>query len=458
MNNDQIKKLKILVVEDDPQQRNLVSSILKSVGYEVEAVESAESAILALKSDKGFELVFSDWKLGSMTGMEVLKYARQHRPDIGFAIATAYGTIAHAVDAIEAGADDYLSKPFQRQELLLCINKIANAYHLRRTNSDLNTQLSNQGSLVDLVGSAPCMQKVYERIERVSATSATVLITGESGTGKELTARALHKLSDRNSQAFIAVNCGAIPESLAEAELFGARKGAFTGAVKDSPGLLLSADKGTLFLDEVGELSQNVQTKLLRFLQEGTITPVGDNKEIKVDARVITATHRNLLNMVKDGTFREDLYYRLNIVPIDMPPLRNRREDIPSLVQFFLKKFEDSYGFSLPDLSKTVLQALLDYSWPGNVRELSNRIERLVLLGDESALIDELSQIHDNTNSTIQNQDFEIPDGGINWELFEKQCLQQALDKFNGNRAKAAQLLGMSYKTFDYRARKFALI
>lgn len=452
------KNLQVLLVEDDAQQRDIIASIMRSENYKVQATASAEEAMLALKADKlkqNIDVVFCDWKLGSLNGIDVLNYARKHHPNIGFAIATAYGTIAHAVEALSAGADDYLAKPFQRQELLLCLDKAHKAKQLRARNSQLSAQLSEQHKLVDLVGNAPCMQQVYSRIEKVSSTNATVLITGESGTGKELAARALHKLSMRKEKAFIAVNCGAIPDNLVEAELFGARKGAYTGAVKDTIGLLQSAHKGSLFLDEIGELSLNAQTKLLRFLQEGKVTPLGDTQEIDIDVRVVAATHRNLPNMVKTGSFREDLYYRLNIVPIDMPPLRRRKEDIPLLIEFFLAKFQQSYGMSLVEIDKETLKALLDFDWPGNVRELSNRIERLVLLGDKDLLIDELKT--SNAAASAGDKAFSLPEQGIKWDDFEKQCLVQSLSRFNGNKTLASKWLGMSYKTFVYRLNKFNL-
>jgi two-component system NtrC family response regulator len=461
--SDVNRKISILLVEDDSQQREIIASILISSGYDVTNVASAEEAMLAIKSSltgSKIDVVFSDWKLGSFSGIDVLQFARKHIPSVGFAIATAYGTIAHAVDAIAAGADDYLAKPFQRQELLLCINKVNSARQLREQNTQLHAQLSQQYQLVDLVGNAPCMQKVYSRIERVSVTDATVLITGESGTGKELTARALHQLSPRSKKPFVPVNCGAIVETLAEAELFGAKKGAFTGAVKDSIGKLQSAHEGTLFLDEIGELSMNLQTRLLRFLQEGTITPVGDTQEIQLDVRVLAATHRNLVSMIESGEFREDLYYRLNIVPIEMPPLRARKEDIPVLIDFFLKKFQQSYKLKLPTLEKQTLKIMLDYAWPGNVRELSNRIERLVLLGDEKELRNELevhSGYQQNANHTSSTEVWRLPEQAINWDEFEKDCLQQALQRFDNNKTLAAKHLGMSYKTFVYRLNKFSI-
>lgn len=439
----------ILLVEDDEQQRDIISQILNSADYQVTAVSSVEEAILALKQST-YDAIFSDWKLGTLTGLDLLNWVRKHRPEIGFAVATAYGTIAHAVKAMKSGADDYLAKPFQRQELLICVEKILKASELRRQNLRLNHALSEQQRLVDLVGSSANMQKVFERIERVSNTTATILITGESGTGKELAARALHQLSGRQSSPFIAVNCGAIPESIAEAELFGAQKGAYTGADDDKVGKLQAAEQGTLFLDEIGELPPNLQTQLLRFLQEGTITPLGSTNEIRLDVRVVAATHRDLQAMVQNGEFREDLYYRLNIVPIHMPPLRERADDIPQLIDYFLNKSATHYAVERPSPSKQTLKRLLEYHWPGNVRELSNRIERYVLLNDEAELVP------NQTNSNV-NLLFTIPDEGLNWEAFEKQCLGQAMQKCQNNRTKAAKLMGLSYKAFVYRLEKHGL-
>ena len=444
--------ISLLIVEDDPHQRQLIQGILQSEDYRVSIAGSVEEAILALKKQT-FDCVFSDWKLGELNGLDLLNYVRRNQPELGFAIATAYGTIAHAVKAVDAGADDYLAKPFQRQELLLCIDKIYKAKQLRSQNQQLTLALSEQQQLVDLVGNAPCMQKVYERIKRVSNTDAMVLITGESGTGKELAARALHQLSDRKQQAFVAVNCGAIPESLAEAELFGSLKGSFTGSTQDKIGKLQSADKGTLFLDEIGELPLPLQAKLLRFLQEGTVTPLGSPKEIQLDVRVIAATHRDLTQMVTEGTFREDLFYRLNIVPLVMPPLRERQEDIPRLIEFFLTKSCQRYQMAKPELLKSTLKQLMDYPWPGNVRELSNRIERYVLLADEQELLTDTAP----PLAADPNHVFCLPAAGLDWESFEKQCLAQALERYQGNRTRAAQLLNMSYKAFLYRLDKHGL-
>ncbi|MGI2260340.1 sigma-54-dependent transcriptional regulator [Shewanella sp. GXUN23E] len=446
--------LHILVVEDEPQQRQLISAMLQEAGYRTSDCGSVEEAILLIKADKP-DLVFSDWKLGQLSGMDLLSYVRREQGETGFIIATAYGTISHAVEAIRAGADDYLAKPFQRQALLLAIDKVARTQELKRQNKALSSALSQQQELVGLVGKAPCMQKVYERIRRISATDVTVLIGGESGTGKELAARALHQLSDRSARPFVAINCGAIPESLAEAELFGAEKGAFTGATSQKIGKLEMADGGTLFLDEVAELPLLQQTKLLRFLQEGIISRLGQQGELSLDVRVIAATHRDLSAEVSAGRFREDLFYRLNVVPLHMPALRQRQEDIGRLIEYFLKLHARAYSLPVPVLDKVAMKQLLDFHWPGNVRELSNRIERFVLLGDEQELLQELKQA---SSAAVSGNACCLPDSGVNWDEFEKQCLQQAMLRHDNNRTRAARWLGMSYKAFLYRLEKHALV
>ncbi|MBF7074207.1 sigma-54-dependent Fis family transcriptional regulator [Glaciecola sp. MH2013] len=448
------QSINLLLVEDDHQQRSLLKGILQGEGMRVEDVESCEDAILLLKKQH-FDLVFSDWKLPQLSGLELLKYVKRNQPGLGFIMATAHGTIAHAVEAMNAGADDYLTKPFQRQEFLLCIEKVLKSTLLKRENIKLSEQLGKQQQLVEFVGTSAVMQSVHQRIARVASTDATILINGESGTGKELVARALHRLSDRNKQPFIAINCGAIPHDLAEAELFGAKKGAYTGAHQDKIGKFEAANHGTLFLDEIGELPLSLQAKLLRFLQEGTISALGDSTEKHIDVRVLTATHRDLPDMVKQGEFREDLFYRLNIVPITIPPLRERSEDILLLADFFLQHRAKLHGFDVPTLSTTTKVALQKYAWPGNVRELGNKMERFVLLGDEQELCDGLSQEY--LNDTLEATAFSLPAEGLDWEVFEKQCLAQALERHAGNRTQAARFLGLSYKAFLYRLDKYAL-
>lgn len=444
----------ILVVEDDHEQRDLICNILKASKFNVDSADCVEQAIILLKSNE-YDVVFSDWKLGHLSGIELLQFVRKNNAyDVGFIIATAYGTINHAVEALQKGADDYLPKPFKRQELLLTIDKALRAKRLRGENKNLSDQLSEQKQLVGLVGKTPSMQAVYQRIDKVSSTNATVLILGESGTGKELAARALHDSSTRSNEKFIAINCGAIAESIAEAELFGAEKGAYTGAVASKIGRFEAANNGTIFLDEIGELSASLQAHLLRFLQEGTITRLGSNEEIKLNVRVIAATHRDLTKEVQQGNFREDLYYRLNVVPIHMPPLRERQQDIPLLADHFIQIHAKQHHCETPVLTPPQFRKLLEYHWPGNVRELSNRIERFVLLSDET----ELTAHNDNSfDSTLDIPDFVLPQAAFSWDNFERYCLSQALKKHQGNRTKAAKYLKMSYKAFLYRLEKFQI-
>jgi two-component system NtrC family response regulator len=451
MNN--IYQHKILVVEDDPEQCSLICDILNTSNFNVLSANCVEQAILLLK-ENNFDVIFSDWKLGELSGLELLNYTRRNFSDLGFIIATAYGTINHAVEALQNGADDYLPKPFKRQELLLTIDKALKAKKLRGENKALSAQLSEQKQLVGLVGKTAAMQAVYKRIDKISATNATVLLLGESGTGKELAARALHEKSNRSSQKFIAINCGAIAESIAEAELFGAEKGAFTGANTTKIGRFEAADNGTIFLDEIGELSPSLQAHLLRFLQEGCITRLGSNDEISINVRVIAATHRDLEKEVKNGNFREDLFYRLNVVPIQIPPLRARQQDIALLADHFIKIHAKQHNCTPPFLTPELYRQLLEYHWPGNVRELSNRIERFVLLDDE----EELTQNFEVKNA-VKNDlpEFKLPDKSFNWEHFERFCLSEVLKKHQGNRTKSAKYLKMSYKAFLYRLEKYQI-
>lgn len=447
-------QIKILVVEDDPEQRQLICNILQASEFLVDDADCVEQAILKTKTSE-FDVIFSDWKLGELSGIELLQYVRKHCAyDVGFIIATAYGTINHAVEALQKGADDYLPKPFKRQELLLTIDKALKAKTLRGENKNLSDQLSEQKQLVGLVGKTPKMQAVYQRIDKVSSTNATVLILGESGTGKELAARALHDSSARKNEKFIAINCGAIAESIAEAELFGAEKGAYTGAIATKIGRFEAANNGTIFLDEIGELTPSLQAHLLRFLQEGTITRLGSNDELKLNVRVIAATHRDLDKEVQRGNFREDLFYRLNVVPIFMPPLRERQQDIPLLADHFIQTHAKQHHCELPKLTADHYRQLLEYHWPGNVRELSNRIERFVLLSDDSELTASATSVQTGSTDT---PDFTLPNKAFSWDNFERYCLSEALKMHQGNRTKAAKYLKMSYKAFLYRLEKFQI-
>lgn len=447
---------RVLVVEDDEDQRLLVASILRSQKYLVTEAGSVEEATNALNGTP-VDVVVSDWKLPDGDGLAVLEKVRENG-ESAFIMVTAYGTIARAVDAVRAGADDYLAKPFERQALLLAIEKSLRARRLADENRRLAQELGERDRLVDLVGRAPSMQKLFRRVEKLATTDATVLLTGESGTGKELAARALHALSRRNGAEFVAVNCAAIPDGLIESEFFGVEKGAFTGADRARAGKFEQAANGTLFLDEVGELPLAVQPKLLRALQEGKVTRVGSGRETVTDVRIIAATNRDLGAEVAAGNFREDLYYRLNVVPLRMPPLRERREDVSRLVDHFAAQAARRHGVRVTGFPKRVMKRLLDYSWPGNVRQLANVVERLVLLADDGRVsVDDLPEEMDEKHRAGQNGQFRVPPGGISWEAHERSCLVQALDLADGNRARAARLLDLSYKAFLYRLEKHAL-
>ncbi len=442
--------INILVVEDEDDQRLLVVGLLSRAGYKVVEASSVTEAIQVLEKNT-IDLVFSDWKLKHENGLELLNEIQRNYPEIAFILATGHGSISHAVESIQAGADDYLVKPYQKETLLFAVERVCRARRLIQQNKSLEQALTERDKLVDLVGRAPCMQQLFNKLERLADTRATVLVTGESGTGKELAARALHQLSERKHNSFVAVNCAAIPETLAEAEFFGSEKGAFTGAVKQKIGKFEFANGGTLFLDEVGELSLSLQPKLLRLIQEGRLTRIGGTKEIEVDVRLVAATNRNLEEEVRQGRFREDLFYRLNVVPIEMPPLRYRKQDIPALIKHFNNVASRRHGIEKVVFPSAVMKGLIEYSWPGNVRELGNIVERMVLMStDGTASMEELPLV--KLPKVASN--FVLPSSGMNWEQHEKDCIKQAMEFSSGNRTQAAKLLGLSYKAFIYRLDK----
>jgi len=455
-----MRDVRVLVVEDDADQLHLVSSILRSQKYLVAEAESLAAARAELERSP-VDLVLSDWKLPDGDGMELLADVRERgiceaSSRIAFIMVTAYGTIARAVDAVRSGADDYLAKPFERQALLLALEKALRARRLEDENRRLTAALGERDRLVDLVGSAPSMQRLFRQVEKLATTDATVLLTGESGTGKELAARALHALSRRAEREFVAVNCAAIPEGLMESEFFGVEKGAYTGADRTRCGNFEAADGGTLFLDEVGELPLAIQPKLLRVLQEGRVARLGGTREIRTDVRIIAATNRDLGAEVASGRFREDLFYRLNVVPVRMPPLRERREDVPRLVEHFVARAARRHGIRVRPFPSQVLKRLLDYGWPGNVRELENAVERLVLLAEDGRVaVEDLPE--EMTRGPQANAGFRLPAGGLSWEEHERSCLRQALEAAAGNRAQAARLLDLPYKAFLYRLEKYGL-
>jgi two-component system NtrC family response regulator len=450
-----VPEARVLLVEDEIDQRRIVAGILRSEGYAVAEAGSVDAALADLAAAP-VDLVLSDWKLPGRDGTELLAEVKARFPDTAFLMATAYGTIAHAVAALRAGADDYLTKPFERAALLLAVERTLRARRLLDENRRLSEEVRDRDRLVDLVGKSPSMERLYRQVEKLAGTDATVLLTGESGTGKELAARALHALSRRRAGPFVAVNAAAIPETLLEAEFFGSEKGSFTGADRTRKGRLEQASGGTLFLDEVGELPLPLQPKLLRALQEGAVTRIGGAAEIATDARIVAATNRNLSEEVAAGRFREDLYYRLDVVSVTLPPLRERREDVPLLVRHFVARTERRYGIRVEPFPPALLARLVDHPWPGNVRELANAVERLVLLS-EGGRVSEGDLPAPLAGRVTADAGWKLPPGGLSWEEHEKEALRQALELAGGNRARAARLLDLPYKAFLYRLEKFGL-
>ncbi len=446
---------RLLVVEDDADQRRLVASILRAEGWTVAEAGSVGEALDELARSP-VDLVLTDWKLPGRDGLELLAEVRARGTETAFVMMTAYGTIAHAVAAVRAGADDYLVKPFERQALLLAVERTLRQRRLADENRRLAEEVADRDRLVDLVGSAPSMQQLFRRVEKLAGTDATVLLAGESGTGKELAARALHALSRRSGGPFVAVNAAAVPESLLEAEFFGAERGSYTGADRTRKGRFEAAHGGTLFLDEVGELPLPLQPKLLRALQEGAVTRIGATQEIPVDVRIVAATNRDLAAEAAAGRFRQDLYYRLDVVTVVLPPLRERREDVPLLVRHFVGRAERRHGVRVAPFPPPLLRRLVEYAWPGNVRELANVVERLVLLSEGGEVSPD--DLPDSLAARPAGDGgFRLPPGGLSWETHERECLRQALDLAGGNRARAARLLDLPYKAFLYRLEKHGL-
>ncbi|MCB9378976.1 MAG: sigma-54-dependent Fis family transcriptional regulator [Holophagales bacterium] len=453
-----MSEARLLVVEDEPDQRRLLSDLLAAEGYAVAAAASLAEARAELERAP-VDLVLSDWKLPDGEGSQLLAEVRAAHPGTAFVMVTAYGTIARAVEAIRAGADDYLPKPFERGALLLALERVLKSRRLERENQALARELGLRDRLVDLVGGSAAMRRLYDRVERLAGTRATILLTGESGTGKELAARALHQLSPRRERPFVAVNCAAIPDGLIESEFFGVERGAYTGADRSRPGRFVAADGGTLFLDEVGELPLAIQPKLLRALQEGKVARVGSPQEIDVDVRVVAATNRDLAAEVAAGRFREDLYYRLNVIALALPPLRERREDVPMLVDHFAARAARRHATPEVAIPPAVMRRLIEHAWPGNVRELANAVERLVLLAEGgSARAEDLpEELRPGGERPAPEGAFRLPAQGLSWEAHERDLLRQALELAGGNRARAARLLDLPYKAFLYRVEKYRL-
>ncbi|KPJ72391.1 Fis family transcriptional regulator [candidate division TA06 bacterium DG_78] len=457
-------KEKILIVDDEESIRSSLCDLLSKSGYEVSAVDGGYRAIEKVK-DGEWDLTLLDLRMPGIDGMETLKELRKLKSDLIIIIMTAYATIDSAVQAIQSGANDYISKPFVADELLLRLESVLEKKRLLEENIYLRQELTNKYEFRNIIGKSKAMQEVFKLIERVAPTDSTVLIRGQSGTGKELIARAIHQNSFRKDKKFIAVDCGALPETLLESELFGHVKGSFTDAVVTKRGLLEVADGGTFFLDEVGDLSMGIQSKLLRVLQEKEFRQVGGIKNIRVDVRLIAATNKDLEEMIKDERFREDLYYRLNIVPIYLSSLKERKEDIPLLVQHFLEKYNKRRNKNIKGVSPGAMNILMDFDWPGNVRELENIMERLVIMTDSEIIEAEHIPAHIQGKRVC----FNIPTALTNIELkklkqqirsqavenVEKAFVINALKRSDWNISKAARIVGMKRQNFQKLMNKY---
>jgi DNA-binding NtrC family response regulator len=451
---------KILIVDDELNMRLVLQAMLKKEGYAVTTASNGMEALKILKADQ-MDIVVTDLKMPKLDGMGLLGEIIRDYPSIPVIIITAHGTIATAVDALKKGAFDYITKPFEQDELKQVIQK---AVKTRRLDEDEALLNPDDIDRYGIIGSSDRITEIFETIKRVAPTTTTILITGETGTGKELIARAIHRNSPRKNNPFIKINCAAIPESLMESELFGYEKGAFTGAATKKQGRFELAHKGTLFLDEVGELPKDMQVKLLQVIQEQEFERVGGLQTIKVDVRLITATNRNLFEDVKDGRFREDLYYRLNVIPAHLPPLRERKEDIPVLIDFFIEKFNKKLDRSVKYIDEKVTNLLIQYSWPGNIRELENLVERMILMarGDTIVFADLPSELKttiesDSTNpSGIRQKPFkDIMKNHM--EDIEKQMIISVLEECGNNVTRAAKQLGLSRKGLQLKMMKYKL-
>lgn len=439
----------LLIVDDESGIRQLLTVVFEREKHSVRTAENGRVALSLLQKEPA-DLILSDVKMPDMNGIELLRAARELTPDVAVIMMTAFATVETAREAFKLGADDFVQKPFDVDELKLIIAKALEKQTLVKENQAFKRAQRERGSLNNIIGRSAVMQAVYQMIETVAEVPSTVLVTGESGTGKELVARAIHDLSPRAEKPFISINCGAFTETLLESELFGYVKGSFTGAMTNRKGLFEAANKGTIFLDEIGEMSPAMQVKLLRVLQEKKVRPVGSHEEISIDSRVIAATNRDLTSMVKDGNFREDLYYRVSVIPIELPPLRERREDIPDLIQHFINKFCKETGREL-GINEKASQLLEGYSWQGNVRELEHTIERAVALERTSEIQPErLPEKIVNYNPARIASLFDLPEEGLNLTVFleqlEKTYITEAMHKTGGNQTKAANILQLSVR------------
>lgn len=451
--------MKILLVEDDKNQLNLLSDFIRRKGYFVSAVEDPDQAIELIQRSF-YDIIVTDFKLPKKNGEELLLIAKENNPLTEVVIVTAYGTIQNAVSCLKAGAYDYIQKPIDLVKLSKIIENIELKNKLLEENSKLRSKLLDKFSFDTIITQNAEMQKVISIAAKVASTNVPILITGESGTGKELFARAIHFSSKRADKPFVVINCAALPDTLFESELFGYEKGAFTGAEKQKIGRFEEANAGTLFIDEIGDIPLQMQVKLLRTIQFGEFQRLGSNKTIKVDVRIITATNQNLQKLIKDGKFREDLFYRINVVNIDLPALRERKEDIPLLASYFLGKYSNLYNTPRKSISSGALQKLLNYDYPGNVRELENIIQRALILSGSQTITENDLQVNQIDNSSFYLPDkINLPVTDLNKfvENIEKNMITKALLISGGNQSKAAEMLNISERTIRYKIQKYRI-
>ncbi len=449
---------RVLVVDDEENLRLVVRTFLRRDGYEVETAANGEDALRLLETF-GPDFVLTDVRMPKMGGLDLLSTLKAKGSEVTVIVMSAYGSLDLAIEAIKAGAYDYIAKPFKPEELLLTLKKAEERESLRRENRALKQEIRQKARFEELTAKSAEMQAVFKTVAKIADFKTTVLITGESGVGKELVARAIHHRSSRKNAPFVAVNCGAIPEPLLESELFGYRRGAFTDATSDRAGLFEQATGGTLLLDEIGELPLSLQVKLLRVLQEETLRRLGDNKDMKVDVRILAATHRDLTAETAAGRFREDLFYRINVLTIKIPPLRERREDIPLLVDHFIARNNVRLSTEVRGLSPEARKLLMEYSWPGNVRELENTIERAMVLTESTSIAtddlpERIREAHDPVQMQLASGELSIKKTTRN---IEEILIRRALEKTRGNRTRAAEVLEISHRALLYKIKDYAI-
>ncbi|MDD2539930.1 MAG: sigma-54 dependent transcriptional regulator [Desulfuromonadaceae bacterium] len=447
----------ILIVDDEKGQRDILNLILKKEGYDIVDVPGVREALAQLET-REFDLIITDLKMQGQSGLDLLDAVLADDPQQCIIMMTAHGSVDSAVEAMRKGAFDYLEKPLDRDNLVLTLMRAFERIGLVRENRVLQKRVQSIATIPNMQGEHPKMREVFRVITKVAPSNSTVLIVGESGTGKELIARAIHDGSPRRDKPFIAINCAAIPESLIESELFGHEKGSFTGANTREIGIFEAANDGTVFLDEIGEMNVAMQAKLLRAIQEKEIRRVGGKANIGLDVRLVSATNKDLEQEIKKGTFREDLFYRLNVIRVNLPPLRERGNDIKTLAEFFLEKYSKEAGIAMAGISKQALKLLVNYSWPGNVRQLESVIERSILMAESNYIEpDDLPTEITACGSLTGGVNFDLPAEGIDFEELEKGLIVKAMERAEWVIGKAAPLLGMSYKTLQYRLDKFAI-